>query len=139
MATYNKVIICGRLCGEIEVKYTQSQKAVCNITMATDEGTKAAPKPQFHKVVVWGKSAEFLSKYAKKGDLVLVEGSLQNREWIDKENNRRFATEIIVNNATIVNSKKQKTAVEGGIEEQFVEAIDMQAPAVDATLDDIPF
>lgn len=140
MGTFNRVVLAGRLCQDVELRYTASQKAVCNGTLATDEGTRAEPKPQFHKIVVWGKSAEYLSKYAGKGDLILVEGKIENREWIDPSNCKRFATEVVCNNATLLNTKKKKSLSEGGTEEMSVtEAVNVTIPAVDTELDNIPF
>ena len=99
MSSVNKVIIIGRLGQDPDVKSTQSGQSVCNLSVATDEswtdksGTKQE-KTEWHRVVVWGRTAELCGEYLTKGRLVYVEGRLETREWADKDNNRRFSTEI---------------------------------------------
>lgn len=95
----NKVILIGRLGQDPKLAYTPGGVAVANFSLATDEsyndrdGSKAE-KTEWHKVVVFGKPAEFCSNYLSKGRLILVEGSLQTRKWQDKAGNDRYTTEI---------------------------------------------
>ena len=96
----NKAIIIGRLGADPEVKYTQGGTPVCNMTIATDEGYtdktsgQKIDKTEWHRVSVFGRTAENCGKFLQKGREVYVEGSLQTREWQDKEGQRRFTTEI---------------------------------------------
>lgn len=95
----NKVIICGNLGGDPELRYTQSGEPVCNFTCATsskwkDKAGNAQERTEWHKVVVWGKIAETCEKYLKKGNKVLVEGELQTRDWEDKDGQKRYTTEV---------------------------------------------
>jgi single-strand DNA-binding protein len=99
MASVNKVILIGNLGRDPEVKYTQTGTAVANLNIATNEvwTDKAGQKQErteWHRVVVWGKQAQVLSELLTKGKQVYVEGSLQTRQWDDREGNKRYTTEI---------------------------------------------
>src|SRR5712691_3679159 len=99
MASLNKVILIGNLGRDPEVKYTQNGSAVANLSVATNEAwtDKAGEKQErteWHRIVVWGKQAEIAGEYLTKGKQIFVEGSLQTREWNDKEGNKRQTTEV---------------------------------------------
>lgn len=98
-ATLNKVMLIGRLGRDPELRYTQSGQPVCNFTMATDESFvdrdgNRQDRAEWHRVVVFGRQAENVANYLKKGSLCFVEGSLQTRQWEDKEGQTRYTTEI---------------------------------------------
>ena len=98
----NKVILIGNLGRDPEVRYTPSGQAVANFTVATNEAwtDKAGQKQEraeWHRVVVWGKTAENCGEYLSKGRQVYVEGSLRTRKWQDKQGNERYTTEIVAN------------------------------------------
>ena len=102
MASVNKVILVGNLGRDPEVRYTQSGTAVANFTLATNEvwNDKAGAKQErteWHRIVVWGKQAEIAREYLSKGKQVYIEGSIQTRQWDDKEGNKRSTTEIKAN------------------------------------------
>ncbi len=95
----NKVILVGRLGQNPEVRYTPSGAAVANFSIATNENwmDKAGQKQErteWHRVVVWGKSAENCSQYLSKGRQIYVEGRLQTRQWQDKDGQTKYTTEI---------------------------------------------
>lgn len=100
MASVNKVILIGNLGRDPEVRYTSGGTAVANFTMATtDRWNDAASgekkeKTEWHRIVVWAKQAEIAGEYLRKGRQVYVEGSLQTREWTDREGNKRYTTEV---------------------------------------------
>lgn len=100
MAGVNKVILVGNLGRDPEVRYTASGTPVANFTMATTErwndptSGERKEKTEWHRIVVWGKQAEIAGEYLRKGRQVYVEGSLQTREWTDREGNKRQTTEI---------------------------------------------
>ena len=99
MASINKVMLIGNLGSDPEVRYTQSGAAVCNFNIATNEkwtdkqGQKQE-RTEWHKIVVWGSVAENCGKYLSKGRSVYIEGSIQTRDWEDKDGNKRYTTEI---------------------------------------------
>lgn len=116
-ASMNKVILIGRLGKDPEIKYTQSGKAVANLSLATDESYKSAQgekvsKTEWHNLVVWGPSVEnFIEKYLHKGDLIYAEGKLQTRSWEDKKDGtKRFATEIVVFDIRPLQTSRQDDA-----------------------------
>jgi single-strand DNA-binding protein len=100
MASVNKVILVGNLGRDPELRYTQSGAPVANFTLATtDRWSDSASgerkeRTEWHRIVLWGKQAEIAGEYLRKGRLVYVEGSLQTREWTDREGNKRYTTEI---------------------------------------------
>jgi len=95
----NKVILIGNLGADPEVKYTPSGAAVCELRLATneswtDKGGERQDRTEWHKVVVWGKTAENCGKYLAKGRPVYVEGKLRTESWEDKDGNKRYTTKI---------------------------------------------
>jgi single-strand DNA-binding protein len=95
----NKVILIGNLGQDPELRYTGSGTAVCNMRLATNESYKDSDgnmveKVEWHTVVTWARLAEICGEYLKKGSQVYFEGSLQTRQWEDKEGNTRYTTEV---------------------------------------------
>ena len=99
MGSVNKVILVGNLGRDAELRYTPGGAAVSTINMATtevwnDKGGQKQEKTEWHRVVLWGKTAESLTEYLTKGKQIYVEGRLQTRQWDDKDGNKRYTTEI---------------------------------------------
>jgi len=95
----NKVILVGNLGQDPELRYTGGGTAVCNMRLATNESYKDSDgqmveKTEWHSVVAWARLAEICGEYLKKGSQVYFEGSLQTREWEDKEGQKRYTTEV---------------------------------------------
>ena len=105
----NKVILIGRLARDPELKYTASNTAVCQFTVAVDRRFKSENQPNadFIPVVAWRQTAEFVSKYFFKGSRIAVTGQIQIRSWDDAEGKKRFATEVIADDVEFVESKRQ--------------------------------
>lgn len=103
MAGVNKVILVGHLGRDPELRYAQSGTAVANASIATTERRKNrdgewADHTEWHRLVFFGKTAETLARYCKKGKQLYIEGSLQTRDWEDKESGqKRYMTEVRVN------------------------------------------
>jgi len=97
----NKVILIGNLGNDPEVRYTAGGAAVSNISVATSESWKdketgeQQDRTEWHRVVFFGRLAEIVAEYLKKGSQIYVEGRLQTRKWQDKEGNDRYSTEIV--------------------------------------------
>ncbi|NQV13958.1 single-stranded DNA-binding protein [bacterium] len=96
----NKAIIVGRMGQKPELKYTPQQTAVTNITIATNETRRDTAgnnidSTEWHRVTVFGKTAEFVTNYLDKGSMIYVEGRLQTRSWEDRDGVKRSTTEII--------------------------------------------
>ena len=93
-------MLIGNLGRDPEVRYTKDGKPVANFTLATTErwsdptSGERREKTEWHRIVVWGKQAEIAGEYLRKGRQVYVEGSLQTREWTDRDGNKRQTTEV---------------------------------------------
>lgn len=101
MSTFQKVIICGNLGRDPEVRSMQSGDKVANLTVATNERWKdrdgnQQERAEFHRVVIFGKVAEIAERYLRKGSKVLIEGQLQTRKWQDQSGADRYSTEVVV-------------------------------------------
>ena len=99
MASVNKVILIGNLGKDAELRYTPGGAAVSTFSLATtevwnDKNQQRQEKTEWHRVVLWGKTAESLQEYLTKGKQIYVEGRLQTRSWDDKDGNKRYTTEI---------------------------------------------
>jgi single-strand DNA-binding protein len=96
----NKVILVGRLGRDPEMKYTSGGTPFCRFSMATDDNWtdkgsgEKQERTEWHSIVVWDRLAEICNQYLTKGRLVYIEGSLQTREWDDKEGVKRKTTEV---------------------------------------------
>lgn len=109
----NKVQLIGHLGGDPETRFTTSGTAVTNFNIATNESWKGADneyqdKTEWHRVVMFGKMAEVAAEYMKKGQLVYIEGRLQTRSWEDKDSIKRYTTEVLCDNFTMLGSKQSK-------------------------------
>lgn len=89
MSNYNKAIVMGNLTRDPEIRYTPSNKAVCNFTIASNHKYKDKVDTLYLDVVAWGKAAETIGDYMKKGRPILVEGRLIQDNWEDKEGKKR--------------------------------------------------
>lgn len=107
MASFNKVILMGRLTADPELKQTQSGLAVTSFSLAVDRKGKTGEDKQcdFITVVAWRQTAEFICRYFKKGQAILVCGELQTRSWQDNSGNKRYATEVVASEASFCEAK----------------------------------
>lgn len=106
----NKVILIGNLGQDPELRYTGSGTAVCNLRIATNESYKDSngewvEKTEWHSVVTWARLAEICGEYLKKGSSVYIEGSLQTRQWEDRDGNTKYTTEIKAQEMQMLDSR----------------------------------
>lgn len=112
----NKAIILGSLGKDPEIRYTASGAAVANIRIATNEQWKdkdsgeQQERTEWHRVVFFGRLAEIVGEYLRKGAQVYVEGRIQTQKWQDKEGQDRYTTEIVANEMQMLGSKGGATA-----------------------------
>ena len=90
----NHINLCGRLTRDVELRYTQSQKAVASFTIAVDRDGKDAGT-DFIDIVAWNATANFVHDNFRKGSPIILSGRLQMRPWEDKNGNKRIAAEVI--------------------------------------------
>jgi len=125
----NKVILMGRLTRDPELKHTQTSIAVTTFTLAVDRGyTKPGEEKQtdFIDVVAWRNTAEFVTRYFRKGQLVAVTGRLQSRKWQDNQGNNRTAFEVVADEVFFAESKRDGA---GGYDSQPTSGYTPSAPA----------
>jgi single-strand DNA-binding protein len=143
----NKVILVGRLGRDPELKYTASGTPFCRFSMATDDSWtdkgsgEKTERTEWHNIVVWNKLAEICNNYLTKGRMVYIEGSLQTREWDDKEGVKRKTTEIRANDMVMLGGAPGGGGGSGGGD--FPRPTSVPASGGDGgsaiTDDDIPF
>lgn len=108
---FNKVILGGRLTADPELKTTPSGISVTSFTVAVNRrfGGKSGEEAQadFFSVTAWRQTAEFITRYFRKASSICVVGSLQTRSWTDQNGQKRFATEIVAEEAYFVDAKSE--------------------------------
>ncbi len=119
MGSVNKVILVGNLGADPELKYTPSNRPVCNLSVATnevwkDKGGQKQERTEWHRVNVWGEPAEHCSKYLSKGRMVYVEGRIQTRKWQDKEGKDRYSTEVVADRVVFLGGQGPGAEGTGG-------------------------
>ena len=101
----NTVILVGRLTKNPEIRYTTTNKAVCEFTLAV---TRDKDNTDFIRVQTWNKTAEAINKYCKKGDMIGVGGSWKHETYEDKDGNKRSKDYVLANNITFLSTKKEE-------------------------------
>lgn len=151
----NKVILIGNLGNDPDIRYTAGGAAVANISLATAESWKdknsgeQQERTEWHRIVFFGRLAEIVGEYLRKGSQVYVEGRLQTRKWQDKEGHDRYTTEIVANEMQMLGSKSggsanyepapQSQAAQNNSPEPQAAPAPSTAAAGDDFDDDIPF
>ena len=103
----NTVILIGRLTRDPELKYTPNGKAVCSFNLAVDRRFKK-DEADFINCQAWSKTGELIAEYLTKGSQCAIEGRIQVRSYQDKEGQKRYATEIVVEQVEFLGGKGQK-------------------------------
>ncbi len=120
-SSLNKVQLIGNLGVDPDIRYTNDNRAIANLTVATSENWKdkqgqRQSSTEWHRVVVFGGLAEIIEKYLQKGDKVYFEGMLKTRQWTDKEGQERYTTEVVVDSfkgtMVMLGSKSESKAKE---------------------------
>ncbi len=108
----NKVILIGNVGKDPEVRYFENDRAVANFPLATTErgfttssGQQIPERTEWHNIVIWGGLAKVAESYVKKGTQLYIEGKLRTRSWDDKDGNKRYTTEIYVDNLQLLGRK----------------------------------
>jgi single-strand DNA-binding protein len=130
MASLNKVILIGHMTADPELKQTPSGLSVCSFSIGISRRyTKAGEQAQsdFINIVAWRQTAEFIARYFRKGNAICVCGSLQTRTWTDNNGNKRYATEVVADEASFVERKSDSPRND-----------DYQTPAFNAPVSEAP-
>lgn len=148
----NKVILIGNLGNDPDIRYTASGAAVANVSLATaetwrdKESGEQQERTEWHRVVFFGRLAEIVGEYLKKGSQIYVEGRIQTRKWQDKEGNDRYTTEVVANDMQMLGSPAGRRNAEAGVSQAEKETGSEDTTPVAASGkadedfdDDIPF
>ena len=136
---FNLVVLTGRLTADPELKTTTNSTNVTTFSIAVERRYRSGEERQtdFISIVAWQKTAEFITKYFKKGNLIGIEGSIQTRRYQDKNGNNRTVFEVIANNVQFVESKRESAGADGA---SFSNADVNDFAEMDAVEDsDLPF
>ncbi len=144
MSGINKVILIGNLGAKPELKYSSTNTAITNLSVATSESWtdkntgQKQEKTEWHRVSVFGKLAEVISNYCDKGSKVYIEGKLQTRKWQDKNGSDRYTTEVIVSGFNSIIQMLDSVNKDAIVDQDSVTLI--EPVAVDSEFNDtIPF
>lgn len=132
----NKVILAGRLIADPELKTTPSGLSVTSFTVAVDRRFGKEKQTDFINCVAWRQTAEFITKYFVKGSAICIVGSIQTRKFTDKNGNNRIAVEVLADEVTFVESKKNTAEVVEMPEAEHYTQPEAYAEADDS---DLPF
>ena len=140
MASVNKVILVGRLGKDPEVRYGTNGNCIANFNMATsriytNKEKQKVDETEWHRVVAFGRTGEVCAEYLHKGSLIYLEGRLKTRDWEDKDGNKRWTTEVIIDNMQMMDKKPSDAGDAGGTRQgNFPEGTGTDIPD-----DDVPF
>ena len=151
----NKVILVGTLGADPDTRYTPSNAAVTNLSLATNESWKdkqsgeQKEKTEWHRIVMFNRLAEIASEYLRKGSQIYIEGKIQTRKWEDKEGKDSWTTEIVANEMQMLGGRASGGNSGGASGSEFASSgssapapAPSSAPSSDASDDfddDIPF
>lgn len=128
----NKAILMGRLTKAPELRYTSQQTPVCSFSIAVDNGYGEKRQTDFISCAAWNKTAEFVSKYFDKGQMIIVIGRIATRTWEGRDGKKNYVTEVVASEVSFGESKRS-SGEQGG---QANSAEDF-TPLVED--DDLPF
>lgn len=142
----NKVFLIGRLGKDPVIKHFDNGGAIAEFTIATDDSYKdkqgnKVEQTDWHNIKInFPKLAEVAEKYLKKGSLVHIEGKIKTRSYDDKDGNKRYITEVVVEGFKMLDSKKDGTGGGGNYSSSSTSSVTDEAPATtSAADDDLPF
>lgn len=112
---FNKVILGGRVCGDPELRTTPEGVSVTSFSVAVNRQTKSGQEAQFFDVTAWRSTAEFITKYFRRGSSICVVGRLATRSWVDKDNVKRYGVSVVADEVCFVDSKAESPAAAQGV------------------------
>lgn len=139
----NKVMLIGHVGRDPEIKYTPGGLAVATFSVATNESFKdkegkQQDRTEWHRIVAFGRTAEIMGEYLKKGQLVYIEGRLQTRSWDDDKGQKRYITEIVANSVQFLGRRGEGVDT-GAALEIPPPSDDYAPPSSGEASEDLPF
>ena len=143
MSGVNKVILIGNLGKDPELRNFEGGNVVANFSLATtevyrDRNGNKVEQTEWHNIAMWGKLAEIAGKILRKGAKVYIEGRIKNRSWEDKEGNKKYITEIVAENFTLLGPRPGSTGQQGGTDFDMTHSQTETEKGLDIG-DDLPF
>ena len=140
----NKVILIGNLGSDPEVKFTPSGVPVTNFNLATsetwtDKSGERQERTEWHRLVLWRRLAEIAGQYLKKGGKIYVEGKLQTRSWDDQSGQKRYTTEVVVDEMQMLDGRGHSGGMSVQSGDPGPAAMESPAPQAVEEEDDLPF
>ena len=140
MAGLNKAILVGNLGKDPETRHLDNGVVVTRFPLATTETYKnkdgnRVDQTEWHNIVLWRGLAEVADKYLRKGNSVYIEGRIRNRSWEDKDGNKRYTTEIVGDNLTMLGRKSDNQEAEVNVDDSIKQEVTSEATPTD----DLPF
>lgn len=140
MAGVNKVILIGNLGKDPEILSLDSGAKKASFSLATSETFKnkngeKQTVTEWHNIVLWRGLADIAENYLRKGSQVYIEGKIKSRTWEDKDKNKRYITEIVGDNLTMLGSRRDSQEIQAGSSEEPL----ADTPSIAAPDDDLPF
>lgn len=131
----NKVILMGRLVADPELKQTPTDISVATFTIAVNRrfAKEGQQQADFIRCTAWRQQAEFICKYFPKGSMICVIGNIQTRSWDDSEGNKRYSTDVVVDEAYFTGEKREAASQSDSSWDDF------EADTSGLTEDDFPF
>ena len=120
----NNITLVGRIIKKPEIRYTESNKAICNFTIAVNRTYKNAEgiyETDFINCVVYGKIAETTNEYTDKGDTIGIRGRLQVRNYENKEGNKKYITEVVAEQVSFISTGNKNNNEQKEIKEEIKE------------------
>lgn len=144
MAGVNKAIILGNLGKDPEVRHLDNGRAVANFSLATSETYKnrsgvKVTTTEWHNVVLWTPLAEIAEKYLKKGNQVYIEGKITTRSYEDKEGVKKYITEIVGREMTLLSNRASDDNNMSGNQEESYQPAGVDVESGSGETDDLPF
>lgn len=129
----NKAILMGRLTRDPELRHTGSGTPVCSFSIAINNGSGENQTTDFINCVAWNKTAEFVDKYFSKGRMIALVGRIQTRSWDGQDGKKNYATEVVANEVSFCDSKKETDVAENTADN------DEDFAPLEGIPDDLPF
>jgi len=139
----NRTVLVGRMTKDVDLRYTQTGKAVGNVTLAVNRPFKNQNTGEydadFIPIVIWGKQAENLAQYMKKGSQIGVDGRIQTRTYDDKDGKKVYVTEVVADSIQFLESKQSNKSTERQQIDAYNAELEKHGNPIDVNDDDLPF
>jgi len=143
MSGVNKVILVGNVGKDPEVRYLDNKMVVAKFSLATSDSFKKdgqkVDTTEWHNIVIWNKLAEIVEKYVRKGSKLYLEGRIKSRTWEDKDGKKNYATDIVCDQMTMLDSKKSGDDSSYMSSGPAARTQETPLPAASEQTDDLPF